>query len=1010
MAAESGSDSAAAAAAAAAVTEAAPEGESARAASIVGLEGRDSVRLHGGVVIPNPSYVVKELVENALDARATLVAVRLKVTAAEGIAEVEVQDNGVGVAGPYDRLACAGCTSKDSGAAGSAHYGFRGYALSAVRSQCGSLVVRTRRGSGSWQVTLRGGEEVAAVVPLPGHRLSGTTVTVASPFAQAPVRRRYWAEKARVKRELALTQYHVLSLSVANPGVTIMLHRDGMPMSAVKKADRATEPAPDTLRGSVAAAVGQRVYSALDEVSAASADGSITATVFLPKIGEAGEAATRSSDDRIITVLNRRPVKWKQAVATAREHHALARPPGAAPGREPVLILSVTMPDADVDLNLCPHKQYAAFRNEASALDVVASALSNQDGFPADNGWCPRGRNGLASSQTPLSSSPSQQDGGGGAHSGSPGASSAGLSQSAKQNLGDLASSLFLTEQGGGLSGAATTFHEYRPDSGSEDGEGDGDDCDTGGRRAAECEEDGEGADEGDSEADSEDEAAPPRPEPPTPVPAAKRMRLQAAVAEKAGCARSQADACSVPPPSPRCSTPPRDDEPAARRRASSVSASSASAGARPRRTPRGPSKGAGRTPPDLSRPAPAPSVEDISGVFQRMFKQQSQASVASSPAEGGEATAAAPCGGGGGGGGGKIVDNSAAEVVRGVTTPPPDVLLCTPVERTTALSQPPPSSATTEAAAAAALPPSAESASFLKGFRTEAGCVALPSADIACDLHAAAHGMLRRSTRVESGRQDVRVGGHAAREACTLAATLLRCDVSVVGFLDGSPAGATADAGASISLAVAEASRRRRGSAATAAAGDEWTTVFCFEPRRLHRAAVLAGLSATHRLSAQLLEQPVVLRHWRGPAGEAFAESQLRLLVRAAKAWGGREASGFKVAVTTCVPCGAAGGEVVLTHLHDGDVVPGFGICDVFEATQLATAHDEEDTRSVLRCTRGRAALAEMARLEADRIYGSGCVEAPSVQAQKTLLLALESNALEQQMQPLLFPLCSVR
>eukprot|EP00659_Diplonema_papillatum_P005973 gene5973-9169_t len=105
------------------------------------LSRDEAEKVHAAVVVQSPSSVVKELLENAVDAGAGIVTLRLS----GDLTRIEVDDNGSGIA-ETDSLAAAGYSSRcsDPSSLRASCYGFRGQALSAIATQASSVVVTTR--------------------------------------------------------------------------------------------------------------------------------------------------------------------------------------------------------------------------------------------------------------------------------------------------------------------------------------------------------------------------------------------------------------------------------------------------------------------------------------------------------------------------------------------------------------------------------------------------------------------------------------------------------------------------------------------------------------------------------------------------------------------------------------------------------------------------------------------------------------------------------------------------
>jgi DNA mismatch repair protein MutL len=180
-------------------------------------------QIAAGEVIERPLSVVKELVENALDAGATRVAVRVR---GGGLAEIEVADDGVGIAPDDLPLALTRhATSKLDGAAGLARVdtlGFRGEGLASIAAV--ARVTLVSRTADAEVATALDAHADAVGEPRPLAGPPGTRAIVRELFANVPVRREYLrspaAEFARIAAWLA-------TLSLAYPHVGFSLEHDG---------------------------------------------------------------------------------------------------------------------------------------------------------------------------------------------------------------------------------------------------------------------------------------------------------------------------------------------------------------------------------------------------------------------------------------------------------------------------------------------------------------------------------------------------------------------------------------------------------------------------------------------------------------------------------------------------------------------------------------------------------------------------------------------------------------
>lgn len=309
-------------------------------------------QIAAGEVIERPLSVVKELVENALDADATRIAVRVR---GGGLVEIEVADDGVGIAPDDLRLAVTRhATSKISDATGLTRVdtlGFRGEGLASIAAVAQVTIVS--RAAGAEVATAL--DAHADQVGEPHHVAGppGTRVVVRALFANVPVRREYLrapaAEFARIASWLAM-------LALAYPQVGFTLEHDG-------RATFAFPPGDDlTLRL-------RHVF------------GTASSTMVALRAGDehAGVSGWVSSpgDDRPdrrnqILFVNGRLLRstlvsgaWSAAYRTF-----------AMVGRHPYGVLYLSIPPGEVDPNVHPTKSDVRLRHGDRVVSVVKDAIA----------------------------------------------------------------------------------------------------------------------------------------------------------------------------------------------------------------------------------------------------------------------------------------------------------------------------------------------------------------------------------------------------------------------------------------------------------------------------------------------------------------------------------------------------------------------------------------------------------------------------------------------------------
>ena len=309
-------------------------------------------QIAAGEVVERPASVVKELVENALDAGAT----RIDVAITEGgVRGIEVTDDGSGML-PDDaeRAFLRHATSKLSSAeqlAAIDTLGFRGEALPSI-----AAVARVRLRTRTADRAL-GCEVVAADAGVRSVRelacAQGTRVEVAELFANVPARRKFL--KAPVTESAHVVRW-LERIALARPDVRIALERDGRPALLFL-------PTGDVRERVIAAlphSVGEGLLEVKGEMPQAEIFGYATAS-----------HVSRSNTGDIHVFVNARPVRDRLLLFSVREAYRDA----LRPGRHPAAALYLRVDPSEVDVNVHPAKSEVRFRDPRAISSLIRRSL-----------------------------------------------------------------------------------------------------------------------------------------------------------------------------------------------------------------------------------------------------------------------------------------------------------------------------------------------------------------------------------------------------------------------------------------------------------------------------------------------------------------------------------------------------------------------------------------------------------------------------------------------------------
>lgn len=319
------------------------------------LDKATASKIAAGEVIERPAGVLKELLENSLDAGATIINTEI---ASAGKKLIRVNDNGLGIAA--DDMATAllrHSTSKinnfeDLDSLNT--FGFRGEALYSVAAISDIAISSAREGAGEGRkITAAAG---AALTQMPAPAVRGTTVEVRNLFFNTPARLKF-LKSDNVERGHLLRCFEEAAL--ANPQVAFNISCDNVKVYNLP----AQEDNEQGLRRRLAKILGEEVASALIWVE----DKKYNLKAFISPIDKLTAAR-----DRQFLFVNKRPVSCKilqQAVFKSYQQYR-------GKDRYPAVILFMTMPPASFDVNIHPQKRDIKFVNESDIFSFISNTFT----------------------------------------------------------------------------------------------------------------------------------------------------------------------------------------------------------------------------------------------------------------------------------------------------------------------------------------------------------------------------------------------------------------------------------------------------------------------------------------------------------------------------------------------------------------------------------------------------------------------------------------------------------
>ena len=320
--------------------------------NIVLLDELTINKIAAGEVIERPASVVKEMVENSIDAGATSITVEIKNG---GISFIKVSDNGKGIASDdleiaFERHATSKIRSADDLNTVTS-MGFRGEALASIAAVANvELVSKTENQEIGYRVVVEAGDVLEKEEA--GCR-TGTTITVRNLFFNTPVRYKF------LKKDYTESGYiedAITRIALVNPNVAIKLINTGKTVIQTNGSGN--------LKDVVYSIYGKDIASNILEVNYKYEDIEVTGVIGKPEIA-------RSNRANQLFFVNKRYIKDKTLTAATEQSYK-----GLIPiGKFGFAILNLEMDPAKVDVNVHPAKLEVRFQEENKVFQAVYHAV-----------------------------------------------------------------------------------------------------------------------------------------------------------------------------------------------------------------------------------------------------------------------------------------------------------------------------------------------------------------------------------------------------------------------------------------------------------------------------------------------------------------------------------------------------------------------------------------------------------------------------------------------------------
>ncbi|MFZ1914104.1 MAG: DNA mismatch repair endonuclease MutL [Dehalococcoidales bacterium] len=324
------------------------------------LSPQVAAKIAAGEVVERPASVVKELVENALDAGAGQIAVETK---GGGLESIRITDDGSGIAADevetaFGRYATSKITRVED-LDNIATLGFRGEALASIAAVAQiDLTTGTKESTAGDALTLKDGIVIRHVQQARPH---GTTITVRDLFRNVPARLKFLKSAATENSHIAgvVSQY-----ALAYPEIRFFLNIDGRTALQTSGSGK--------LADAVIEVYGIETAQRMLEISGGEVgwqDGRVVPITVTGMVG--APAVNKAGRDALSFFVNRRVIGSRLLTRAVEEAYQGM----LMQGRHPIAIVNIVLPPSEVDVNIHPTKAEVKFQNERAVFTAVQRAV-----------------------------------------------------------------------------------------------------------------------------------------------------------------------------------------------------------------------------------------------------------------------------------------------------------------------------------------------------------------------------------------------------------------------------------------------------------------------------------------------------------------------------------------------------------------------------------------------------------------------------------------------------------